>query len=119
MLPPGAALRVDAEGLNIDGDFARTTALLPLGPAAPGAQRLKSAGLVVRLEGDKTLTELPEPGTAAAKAGIDLDWTITALAVPARQPAKEWLFVPAFVLLGGVVAVQRARRRAAAGAPAS
>jgi len=113
-LPAGASLRIRAEGLNIDGDEARTTAALPLGPPAPGAERLKAAGLVFRIEGGKVRTELPEHGSAAARAGIDFDWTITDIELPADQPARRWMFIPALVLLGLVALIQRRRHLASA-----
>ena len=109
-LPAGAVLRLQAEGLNVDGDMARTTAQLPLGPSGPGAKRLQSAGLIIRIDGGKALTELPEHGSAAAKSGIDMDWTVTSVMLAVDRPAKQWLYLPALLLLGIVMLVQRRRR---------
>jgi TRAP transporter 4TM/12TM fusion protein len=108
--PANAMLRLQAEGLNLDGDEARTTAQLPLGPSGPGVKRLQSAGLIIRIEDGKALTEMPEQGSAAAKAGIDMDWTITGVMLAADRPAKQWFYLPALLLLGLIMLAQRRRR---------
>jgi len=50
-------------------------------------------------------------GSRAAKLGIEQGFVITALEVPTERPDKEWFFIPAFLLLGLVVAVQLRRAR--------
>ena len=110
-LPAGAMLRIRAEGLNIDGDPASTTAQLPLGPPGPGAKRLRAAGLVLRMAGGKVMAEMPVRDSPAARAGIDFDWTVTHVMLPAERAAKQWMFLPALLLLGLVMLLQRGRGR--------
>jgi hypothetical protein len=49
--------------------------------------------------------------SSAAKAGVRAGWAVRKVFVPAARPAKEWMFVPALLLLGLIIAVQRRRRR--------
>ena len=46
----------------------------------------------------------------AEKAGIDFDWEILSLQIPVDQPPKQWMYLPALMLLGMVVFMQRRRR---------
>ncbi|HSL41355.1 MAG TPA: DUF3394 domain-containing protein, partial [Desulforhopalus sp.] len=51
-------------------------------------------------------------GSPAEKAKIDFDQEILTIHVPADRPAKEWMFIPALLLLGVIVLAQRRRARA-------
>jgi hypothetical protein len=55
--------------------------------------------------------------TPAERAGLDFDFEITAVLQPSERPPKELLWLPAVLLLGAVVWLQR--RRTAAIAPAA
>ena len=48
--------------------------------------------------------------SAAEKAGIDFDWEILSLQIPVDQPPKQWMYLPALLLLGMVLFMQRKRR---------
>ena len=50
-------------------------------------------------------------GSPAAEAGFDWDQTIQKVMVPVSQPPKELMFIPALLLLMGVVFLQRGRAR--------
>ena len=57
----------------------------------------------------------------ADRAGFEQGFVVTGIETEAQRPAKEWLFVPALVVLGAVVLLQRRRvptRVIAATAPA-
>jgi hypothetical protein len=47
--------------------------------------------------------------SAADKAGFEQGFTITGIETPAPRPAKEWLFIPALLVLAGVMLLQRRR----------
>ena len=49
-------------------------------------------------------------GSPAERAGIDFDWEIKVVELPADQPDKQWMFIPALVLLGGIMLIQFRRR---------
>ena len=48
-------------------------------------------------------------GSVAEKLGLEQGFKVTAIEMPSDRPAKEWLFIPALLLLGGVVLLQRTR----------
>jgi adenosylmethionine-8-amino-7-oxononanoate aminotransferase len=45
----------------------------------------------------------------SGKAGFEQGFMVTGIETPIPQPVKEWLFVPALVVLGGIVLLQRRR----------
>ncbi|RVT82198.1 TRAP transporter fused permease subunit [Rhodobacteraceae bacterium CCMM004] len=112
-VPPGEALRLRISGLNAVGDPVTFTALLPVGDGATGEERLADAGLdgLIMQDGGTVLIDNVTFGSPAAEAGLDWDQTIERVMVPADQPSKYWMFIPALLLLGGVVMLQRGRRR--------
>ncbi|MBK5925769.1 DUF3394 domain-containing protein, partial [Rhodobaculum claviforme] len=109
--PAGDSLRVVIEGLTIEGEEARKTVLLPLGPAEgkSGVQRLQHAGIMVQTMGDQVQITNVVFNSPAEKAGVDFGWKVRGLQVPTQQPPKELFFIPALVLLGGVYLLQRRR----------
>ncbi|WP_291012564.1 TRAP transporter permease [Hydrogenophaga sp.] len=110
--PAGTSKRVWIEGLNLNGDEIRKGVLLPLGDLADAKTRLGTSGLTVMADGDALMVAGVKFGSQAEKLGIEQSFRITSIEVPADRPAKEWLFLPAFALLGLVVWLQRARRPA-------
>ncbi|KZD09993.1 TRAP transporter permease [Oceanibaculum pacificum] len=116
--PADSNVRMIVEGETLDGDFVTKTVRLPLGPVADGEARLEHAGLIVREEGDKLFVDDIVFGGPAEKAGIDFDWEIKLVEMPAEQPDKQWMFIPALLLLAGIVLLQR-RRREQPGRPAT
>ncbi len=109
-LPEDADLRMKVEGETLDGKFVKTTVIFAMGPQADAAERLKTAtGLELITTDGKVLVDNIHFGTAAEKAGMDLDWQITAIEEPADRFAKEWFFIPAFMLLALVTTLQRRR----------
>ncbi|MDJ0945505.1 MAG: TRAP transporter permease [Kiloniellales bacterium] len=120
--PVDGQVRLVATGENIDGDVVTTTVQLPLGPAGDGALRLaEQAGIEIREEDGKVLIDNIGFGSPAEEAGLDFDWEITSVEVPAERLPKEIFYIPALLLLGLIVLMQRRRRPAdlaAAPAPA-
>ncbi|MFM2129879.1 MAG: hypothetical protein RL477_1425 [Pseudomonadota bacterium] len=75
-----------------------------------GEARLAAAGLQVALRDDEVRVLSVAFGSVADKAGIRAGWRVKSVLVPADRPAKEWMFIPALVLIGVVVVLQRRRR---------
>jgi hypothetical protein len=50
-------------------------------------------------------------GGFAEKNKIDFDWEITKLEIPANRLPKEIFYIPAMLLLGGVLLIQNRRRK--------
>ena len=111
-LPPNSDLRLFVEGESLDGDLVSKMVVLPMGKTASGKARLEQAGLELRTEKQRVFVEMVVFDSLAQKAGIDFDWEILSLQVPTARPAKQWMFVPALLLLGGIVWRQRSRQTA-------
>ena len=111
-LPPNSDLRLFVEGESLDGDLISKMVVLPMGKTASGKARLEQAGLELRTEKQRVFVEMVVFDSFAQKAGIDFDWEILSLQVPTARPAKQWMFVPALLLLAGIVWRQRSRQTA-------
>ena len=48
--------------------------------------------------------------SGADKAGFEQGFKVTGVEVPADRPAKEWMYLPALLLLAAVSLAQRLRR---------
>ncbi|WP_298825049.1 TRAP transporter permease [uncultured Piscinibacter sp.] len=117
--PAGASKRIWVEGTNLDGKDIRKGVLLPLGDAGPGRDRLRKIGLTVVPLGDEMQIAQVQFGSRAEKLGLEQGFKVTSIEMPAPRPAKEWMFLPALLLLALVMGAQRARRRLSqGGAPA-
>ncbi len=109
----GENLRLEISGLNAVGDPVTFMALLPVGEGETGADRLMASGLEYVVNGDEVVIDNVAFGSPAAEAGFDWDQKIERVMRPVSQPSKYWMFVPALLLLGAVVMLQRGRARSA------
>jgi TRAP-type uncharacterized transport system fused permease subunit len=107
--PTSAGLRVRIEGTTLEGKEVKKTVLLRLGAEGDGKQRIAASGLrVMALPGATTVTSVAL-NSPADKAGFEQGFTVTGIETERPRLAKEWLFVPALVVLGLVLLVQRRR----------
>ena len=108
----GQPLEIQVSGENLEGKLVSKHVLLPFDEdAVTPDDRIASTGLMLREEDDKMLVDLVEFGSPAEAAGIDFDWEITAVSLPAARPMKEWVFVPTLILLAVLGWNQRRRAR--------
>ncbi len=107
--PSGEKLRIRVAGVNDLGDPIEFVALVPIGEGATGEEKLENAGLVFRSEDDKLLIDDVAFGSAAQDAGLDWDQEVLRVLKPLPQPTKYLMFIPALLLLGLVVFLQRGR----------
>jgi len=109
------ALRIRVTGEDFSsGKIVDTTVSLPLGLMSDGdgAARLeKSSGIAFLADGDQVFVDNVVFGGYAQDRGIDFDWEVTNIEVDAVRPVKEWFYIPALLLLGLVVFLQRGRIR--------
>ncbi len=109
-LPIGQPLRLQVEGESLDGDFQTKIVQLNFAEdAVTGAERLLSTGLELRQDDGKTIVDMVGFDSPAEKAGIDFDWHILMIERPLDRPAKQYLFIPALLLLLGIAQSQRRR----------
>ena len=109
--PPEAGLRAWVEGEDINGQPVSKGVMIPLGKAGSARERLDAVGLRVIAAPDAVQIIQVKFGSRAAKLGIENGFRITAIEVPNPRPAKEWMFIPASVLLALVALLQHTRRR--------
>ncbi|ASJ72027.1 TRAP transporter permease [Granulosicoccus antarcticus] len=106
---PGDSIRLNVDGLDQLGDPISFVGVLPIGAGESGAQRLSASGMQYIVDGEKVTIDNVGYDSAAQAAGFDWDQVVTAVLVPARQPSKYWMFIPALLVLGGIVSLQRRR----------
>lgn len=108
-----ASLRVRMVGENLNGDPVDARYLLPLSAlGGEGAARLRDqAGIEFREEEGRFFVDNLTFGGPSEQLGIDFDWEVVELEVPADRPPKELFYLPALLLLGGIVALQMRRKR--------
>jgi len=104
-------LTIMVEGIDLQGNDVSKAVMIPVGPKASGAERLAYAGIELRNEDGKAIVDHVGFDSPASKLGVDFDYEITGVQVETDRPAKQIMFIPAFVLLGLVILLQRARRR--------
>ncbi len=107
----GENLRLQVSGLNAVGDPVTFTALLPVGEGETGQDRLFASGLEYIVNGEDVIIDNVAFGSPAAEAGFDWDQTVEVVRKPVSQPSKYLMFLPALILLGLVVMLQRGRAR--------
>src|SRR5690606_20650082 len=107
--PAGAQQRVWIEGEDFDGDPVAKGVLLPLGEPGNARERLSRIGLRVLPQGEELQVLMVQFGSQAAKLGVEQGWRITRVETPVDRPAKEWMYIPALLLVGLVAWLQRRR----------
>ncbi|WFB47812.1 TRAP transporter permease [Vibrio coralliilyticus] len=109
-LPVGQEIELLVAGENLEGDFISKTVRLPFEDSAKSAEdRISSMGLMLNNSNGRMLVDMVEFGSPAETAGVDFDWEIRSVVVDADRPMKEWVFVPALLLLIGLGMNQRRR----------
>jgi len=116
--PVGEPLRLEVTGPDFDypDRVTQITLLADLGEAGDGETRLANAGLSVLPEEDAMVLEEPFAGTAFFQTLQMFDFYADPLVVvenvqlPAERMPKEVFYLPALLLLGLVVLLQRRRQ---------
>ena len=116
--PDGATLRIVLRGPDYkDTDkIDYLTILLPLGDKADGVSRLEKIGVVVNEDNGKALLDEPFPGKwLDLKTNGQFDYyadtpvEIEKVEIEATRVAKEIFYIPAILLLGLIIFLQRRR----------
>jgi TRAP transporter 4TM/12TM fusion protein len=111
-LQVGEEIELLVAGENLEGDYISKTVRLPFDDRAVGAEdRISSMGLMLNDTNGRMIVDMVEFGSPAESAGVDFDWEIRSVVVDADRPMKEWVFVPALLLLIGLAMNQRRRAR--------
>jgi len=118
-LPAEGRITLRASGITIEGEEVSRTVVLtvPGKPGEPGAERLGRAGLHLRQAGEELRVARLDFGSAAARSALDFGWRIERVLRPNERPPREWMYVPALMLLAAIAALQWRRRSAGGEAP--
>jgi hypothetical protein len=107
--PPGEDLRLRVAGLDQYGAPVEFVALVPIGDAPTGEERLTAAGLtLIEIEAKTVIDDVAFDSPAAA-AGLDWDQQVLTVLRPVDQPSKYLMYIPALLVLAGIVLLQRRR----------
>jgi hypothetical protein len=115
--PANAGLRLRIAGTTLEGKDVSKTVLLPLGAQDAAPKRLAGAGLTVMAVPEGVQIAAVGLHSKAEKAGLEQGFMVTGIETSLPRPSQEWIFVPAMLLLGGVVLLQRRRGPPAATRP--
>ncbi|ART62884.1 TRAP transporter permease [Kushneria marisflavi] len=109
-LEAGQTMRVAVEGLDDYGAPMRLVIEVPVVEGDSGQARLDNLGLALRQDGETTIVDTVGWGSQASELGLDMDQTIVSVELPRERFAKEWLWIPALLILALIVYFQRRRR---------
>ncbi|MEO9458776.1 MAG: TRAP transporter permease [Lentilitoribacter sp.] len=106
-------IRLLLEGENINGDQISSTFVLPLGASGDeGFDRLAQSSGVEFIDSDgKIIVDAVAFGGPAEAAGIDFDWELKTIKVENDRLPKELFYIPAFLLLGLIIFLQKRRHK--------
>ncbi|KJZ14283.1 MAG: TRAP transporter permease [Marinomonas sp.] len=104
-------LRISVEGENIDGRWVSKTVNIPIAKGDNAVDRLyDGAGMEVREENGAIYIDNLVFGGYAEAQKLDFDWQVTRFQLETERPAKEWFFIPAFLLAFAIMKIQKGRR---------
>lgn len=117
--PVGQNLTIKVAGVNPYGKPIEFYSQLSVPEGKTSEERLENLGLTLLDTGEKIeingvetpkiLIDNVTLDSPAAKAGLNWDQTVIEVAVPQNSLAKEWMFIPALLLIAGIVWNQRRR----------
>ncbi len=114
--PEGSLIRFMVEGPDFDTGDNRATTITMIYPGGEPGPAMEGNGLTVFEEDGKLLLEEPFPGTPYfGSLGTEYDYygdspvVISQVQVENERMPKELFFIPALLLLGGLMLIQRPR----------
>ena len=109
-------MRLIVEGQDDVGDKKVFASLLPIGKAGEGKMRLEVLGQELLIDGDKVGVVNAVFDSIAQKTGLDFDQVIEKVLLPASQPTKQLMYIPALILFVLIALQKRHRERVAVAA---
>lgn len=105
-------LRMQVAGEDDIGNPRTFFLLVPVPDGTDGQERLDNLGLGLIQEDERTLVDMVNFGSLAAELGFQFDQEIIEVMAPVDRWAKEWMWIPGFLLFGLIVGLQWLRQRA-------
>ncbi len=113
--PVGEEMRFTVLGEDDAGSEREFVIILPVGEGSTGTEKLESSGLALINDEGKFLVDDVGYESAAQTAGLDFDQQILKVWVPIEHLPKQLMFIPALLVLGLIVVLQRRRYSAEQG----
>jgi len=111
---PGEEFRLQIKGVDAVGDPREWYVVLAVPEGASGEERLAATGITLIENDGKAMIDDVAFDSPAKKLGLDWDQEIMTVQTPADAPSKYLAYIPAVILLGLLVMVQRRRAGATA-----
>ncbi|GAK84583.1 TRAP-type uncharacterized transport system [Vibrio ponticus] len=108
-LDEGSVLRMRISGEDSVGKMRDFSVLFEVPAGETGQDRLDALGIATYQQGQDTLIDVVGFASPAEAAGLQFDQQIVDVRVPVERFAKEWMWIPALLLFGLVVLMQRRR----------
>ncbi|CAM4001519.1 TRAP transporter permease [Vreelandella rituensis] len=105
-----STLRLQIAGLDDYGDPMTTYMTLPVPEGETGQERLDNLGMELLVEDDRVTVDMVAYGSQASDLGFDFDQEIIEVLAPVDRWTKELMWIPAFLVFGLIVLMQRRRR---------
>ncbi len=105
-----STLRLQIAGLDDYGDPMTTYMTLPVPEGKTGQERLNNLGMELFIEDGTATVDMVTYGSQAAELGFDFDQEIIEVLAPVDRWTKELMWIPAFLVFGLIVLMQRRRR---------
>ena len=109
-MPVDSQIRIRVVGEDLEGREIDKVVMLPIGAAGSGEDRLFEAGLELLIDDGKVIVDNVVFGSTAERQKIDFDFEIASVQVKADRPPRQLFYIPALLLLGLIVMLQRRRR---------
>jgi TRAP transporter 4TM/12TM fusion protein len=103
-------LRLRIRGEDAVGDMREFSLLVAIPDGETGEQKLEKLGVMTYEQEGKVLIDSVTFGSPAADLGLQFDQEILAVRAPTDRLPKEWMWLPALLLFGLVVWMQRRRK---------
>jgi TRAP transporter 4TM/12TM fusion protein len=107
-LPKDSHIRMLIAGETMDGKYIEKTVRYPLGNEGNAKARLLKNGLAIRQE-KHIIVDKVIFASKAQSLGFDFDWEIKNLQLKNKRINKQWLFIPALILLFWIWLMQKKR----------
>ncbi|WP_045406420.1 TRAP transporter permease [Vibrio jasicida] len=108
-LEEGGVLRMRISGEDAVGKIREFSVLLSVPEGETGQDKLDALGIATYQQGEQTLIDIVSFASPAEAAGLQFDQQIVDVRVPVERYRKEWMWIPAMLLFGVVIWLQRRR----------
>ncbi|HKK56853.1 TRAP transporter permease [Marinobacter sp.] len=105
-----SSLRLEIAGVDAYGDPMTTYMTVPVPDGETGQERLDNMGMDLLIKDGRAIVDMVAYGSQAKELGFDFDQEIIEVLSPVDRWTKELMWIPAFLVFGLIVLMQRRRR---------